>query len=167
MKMFREMRRSNQILSEEESIAVLERGTSGVLAVQGDAGYPYAVPLSYLYMEGNIYFHTAISGHKVDAIKNHEQVSFCVIDQDQVVSAEFTTYYRSVIAFGRAQIIENKDEKLSTLIMLGNKYSPDIKAQVKEVANKDLNHLLMIKVHIEHLSGKEGRELAKKRRLES
>ena len=86
--MFREMRRNRQQLSEEESLAVLERGTSGVLAVLGDEGYPYAVPLSYVYRNGKIYFHCAKSGHKLEALKHCGKVSFCVVDQDQVKPEE-------------------------------------------------------------------------------
>ena len=83
--MFREMRRKKQIMSEADSIAVLERNTAGVLAVAGDDDYPYAVPLSYVYCDGRIYFHTAKAGHKVEAMKQQEKVSFCVIDEDKIV----------------------------------------------------------------------------------
>ena len=68
--MFRPMRRFKQALSPEECQAVLERGTSGVLALSGDGGWPYAVPLSYVYADGKLYFHSAKSGHKVDAIRS-------------------------------------------------------------------------------------------------
>lgn len=78
--MFREMRRKKQVIPLEESIAVLMCGTSGVLAVQGDNGYPYAVPISYAYYGTHIYFHCAKAGHKLDAIKRDNKVSFCVID---------------------------------------------------------------------------------------
>ena len=67
---FREMRRKRQQLSEEESIGILQRATSGTLALLGDNGYPYAIPISYVYSDGNLYFHSALSGHKVDAIRN-------------------------------------------------------------------------------------------------
>ena len=71
--MFRPMRRGKQLLPPEESIQILEQGTSGVLAVAGDAGYPYAVPLSYVYMDGKLYFHCAKSGHKLDAIRRNSK----------------------------------------------------------------------------------------------
>ena len=45
--MFPEMRRSKQQLSDQESLSILQRGTSGVLALAGEDGWPYAVPLSY------------------------------------------------------------------------------------------------------------------------
>ena len=85
--MFRPMRRFKQALSPEECRAVLERGTSGVLALTGDGGWPYAVPLSYVYADGKLYFHSAKSGHKVDAIRSCPRASFCVIDQDHIVPA--------------------------------------------------------------------------------
>ena len=81
--MFREMRRKLQLLDEKESIALLERGTAGVLALSGDEGYPYAVPISYVYNDSKIFFHSAVSGHKIDAIKNSDKASFCVIAQDR------------------------------------------------------------------------------------
>ena len=92
--MFREMRRSRQSLTDQESIILLEEGSSGVLAVAGDDGYPYAVPLSYVYDSGSraVYFHCALSGHKLDAVHKNPKVSFCVIGQDQVVPEEYTTY---------------------------------------------------------------------------
>lgn len=97
--MFREMRRKRQLLPTEESVAILERMTNGTLALHGDDGYPYAVPVSYVYADGKIYFHSAMQGHKVDAILRNDKVSFCVVEQDEVKPAEFTTYFRSVIVF--------------------------------------------------------------------
>ena len=108
--MFREMRRKNQELSREECLAVLDRGTSGVLAVHGEGGYPYAVPLSYAYADDKLWFHCARAGHKLDAIIRDPKVSFCVTDRDQVVPLEYTTYFRSVILFGRARVLEDPAE---------------------------------------------------------
>ena len=96
------MRRKRQLLPQAESVAILEKMTNGILALHGDEGYPYAVPVSYVYADGKIYFHSAMKGHKVDAIVRNEKVSFCVVEQDDIKPAEFTTYFRSVIVFGRA-----------------------------------------------------------------
>ena len=82
---FREMRRKRQQLSNEESIGILQKTTSGTLALLGDGGYPYTVPISYVYDDGKLYFHSAMSGHKVDAIRNCDKASFCVIDQDNLI----------------------------------------------------------------------------------
>ena len=86
--MFREMRRKKQALSEKDCAAVLNRGTSGVLALLGEEGYPYAVPLSYVYDGEKLYFHSAKSGHKLDAVRSNPKASFCVIDQDQIIPEE-------------------------------------------------------------------------------
>ena len=88
--MFREMRRKKQELSRMESVALLERATSGVLAVLGDGDYPYAVPLSFVYYDEKLYFHCAVTGHKLDAVKRHPKASFCVIGQDHVLPEKYT-----------------------------------------------------------------------------
>ena len=93
--MFREMRRIKQALSKEESIQILEKGTSGVLALSGDDGYPYAVPISYVYADSRLYFHSAKCGHKIDAILKCPKASFCVIEQDVVVPEKYTTFFRN------------------------------------------------------------------------
>ena len=98
--MFRGMRRKKQALSPEECAAVLAHGTAGVLALSGYDGYPYAVPLSYVFDGGRLYFHCAKAGHKLDAIRQNNRASFCVVGQDQIVPEEYTTYFKSVIIFG-------------------------------------------------------------------
>ena len=109
--MFREMRRKRQQLDEEACAEILRTGSAGVLAVSGDAGYPYAVPLSYVYANGKLYFHCARAGHKIDAIRRSPKASFCVIGQDAVKPLKYTTYFRSVIAFGTVRILEDDGEK--------------------------------------------------------
>ena len=104
---FREMRRSRQALSQADCEKILKTATAGVLAVTGDGGYPYAVPLSYVYAEGRLYFHCAGSGHKLDAISADDRVSFCVIDRDEIHPEKFTTFFRSVILFGTARELED------------------------------------------------------------
>lgn len=165
--MFREMRRKKQVLPADESIAVLSRGTSGVLAVSGDGGYPYAVPLSYVYHDGKIFFHCAGSGHKLDAIAGNSKASFCVIDQDEVVPQEYTTYFRSVIAFGNARVLEDEAEKRSALEILAARYSPDHEEGRLREIDKLLKQTCVVELAVEHLSGKESIELVKeKRRLD-
>ena len=94
--MFRQMRRNRQQLSRERCEEILSRATSGVLAVLGDEGYPYAVPLSYVYSEGKFYFHCARQGHKLDAIRREPKASFCVIDERPSRSWRFAMRRRTV-----------------------------------------------------------------------
>lgn len=161
--MFREMRRNRQLLSEEESIAILENCTSGVLALSGDGGYPYAVPMSYVYDDGKLYFHSALSGHKIDAIRRNELASFCVIAQDIVVPAEFTTRFRSVIAFGRIRIIDEPVEKRRTAELLAAKYDPSNLGNLDREMENGFDRMCMIELVIEYLTGKEAIELARKK----
>ena len=159
MSEFRDMRRKRQQLSESESIGILQKATSGTLALLGDKGYPYAVPISYVYHEGKMYFHSALSGHKVDAIRQCDKASFCVIEQDDVQPKKYTTFFRSVIAFGRIHVIEDEAEKLSTARMLGNRYNPNDDESLKKEIESGLSRMLMIRFDIEHLTGKEAIEL--------
>ena len=158
--MFREMRRKRQALSKEEISSVLYRGTSGVLALSGDDNYPYAVPISYVYDGEKIYFHCAKSGHKLDAIRRNEKVSFCVIDQDKIVPDEYTSYFRSVIVFGRAEVIEDEKEKRTAIEKLAVKYAPeDTAIGRKNAIDREWTPLCMLKMRIDHITGKEAIEL--------
>ncbi len=160
---FRPMRRNRQQLSREECERILGRCTSGVLALTGDGGYPYAVPLSYVYADGAVIFHSAQQGHKIDAIKRDSRCSFCVIEQDEIKPAEFTTYFRSVIVFGRIQIIEDAAEKVHALRLLGRRYSPNDEPGLQHEIDKSLDHVLLLRLDIDHLTGKEAIELTQAR----
>ena len=161
--MFREMRRKNQLLSEKDAIAVLENGTSGVLSLLGDGGYPYGVPMSYVYYDNKIFFHSAKSGHKIDAVKTCDKASFCVIGQDDVVPEKYTTYFRSVIVFGKIRILTDESELREAIEKLAIKYHPDdSSANRNEEISKGLSHLCIIELSVEHMTGKEAIETVKK-----
>lgn len=162
---FREMRRKRQQLSEKESIGILQKATAGTLALLGDNGYPYAVPISYVYADGKLYFHSALSGHKIDAIRNCDKASFCVIDKDDVRPEKYTTYFRSVIAFGGIHIIEDEQEKLETARLLGDRYNPNQEEALQKELEKGLSRMLMIRFDIEHLTGKAAIELIKEQQF--
>lgn len=153
------MRRKKQHLNHKKCIQLLEHGTSGVLAVLGDYGYPYAVPISYVYDNAKIYFHSANTGHKIDAIQNCQKASFCVIAQDNIVPKEYTTYYRSVIAFGKIRILEKEEEKKEAIQKLAIKYYPkDSEENRSQTITKEWKSFCMLELSIEHLTGKEAIE---------
>ena len=159
--MFREMRRFRQQLSHEESEEILHRATSGVLALLGDEDYPYAVPLSHVYADGRLYFHGARSGHKLDAARAHPKASFCVIEQDQVVAEEYTTYFRSVIAFGTIRVLEDPEQIRTAIRALADKYSP-VGEELREAEiDRFWSALAVLELEIEHLSGKQAIELCR------
>lgn len=159
--MFREMRRFKQNLNQKEIIEILNHATSGVLALLSDDDYPYAVPVSYVYEDSKIYFHCASKGQKIDALSHHSKVSFCIIDQDEVIPSEYTTYFRSVILFGNASIIEDDLEKRHALEILAYKYSPDFEEGRAKEIESGFDAVCMVKIDIEHMSGKEAIELVR------
>lgn len=162
--MFREMRRIKQLLSDERTREVMDRNTNGIMACIGDNDYPYAVPLSYIYWNEKVYFHSAKTGHKIDAILENPKVSFTVIDEDTIVSEEYTSYFRSVIAFGKARIVEG-DEWTNAFRALVEKYSGDVPKEMREKEIAGCNTSLIIAIDIEHISGKEAIEFIRRREL--
>ena len=164
--MFQEMRRKRQALSSEEISAVLNRGTSGVLALSGDNDYPYAVPISYVYDGEKLYFHCAKSGHKLNAVQRNAKASFCVIDQDKIIPEEYTSYFRSVIVFGRIQVIKDEDKKWQAIEKLAVKYAPqDSDERRREAIDREWKPLCMLEMTIDHMSGKEAIELLKGKQI--
>lgn len=159
--MFRQMRRNRQALSAEACAAVLKRGTSGVLALLGDEDYPYAVPISYVYDGDKLYFHSARSGHKLDAVRSCPKASFSVIDQDQVVPEKYTTYFRSVILFGKIRILEG-EEKRAAIEKLADRYAlHGAKENRDREIRREWKALCVLEMTVEHMTGKEAVELVK------
>ena len=157
--MFKSMRRHRQALAQEEILEILERNTSGVLSLLGEDDYPYGVPLNYVYDKGRLLFHSAKNGHKISAISHHEKASFCVIDQDQIVPEEYTSYFRSAIVFGKMCILEDEREIYKAIDLLAKKYRPGFEEERKQYIEKDFPNLLMLELRIEHWSGKVATEL--------
>ena len=162
--MFREMRRNNQALDRDECLRIFKTRENGVLALSGDNGYPYAVPLNYVYADEKLYFHCAIEGHKIDAIRSCDKASFCVIDADAVDREAYTTHFRSVIAFGRVHIVEDEEEKIRALVALGNGFCPAAPEKTVMEIRGAISRTGIIEMTLEHISGKESGALAKARR---
>lgn len=157
--MFREMRRIRQQLPMDKTEAIFRTATSGVLALHGDDGYPYAVPLSYVYEDGHFYFHGATEGHKIDAIRRCEKASFCVVAADDVVGQELTTHYVSAMAFGRVRIVEDAQEKRAAVTALARRYAPaHVEKGLREM-EESWNRLCIFVLEAEHMTGKQCREL--------
>lgn len=159
--MFREMRRHRQQLSEQECKSILERGKTGVLAVIGDGGYPYTVPINYYYDGESIYLHCAKEGHKLDAIRKDPKVSFCVVDRDEICQEKYTTLYRDVVVFGKAEIVADENEMRTSVTALAEKYCPNFLDGIPAEVEREFGILCMIKINIEHITGKQGKELLK------
>lgn len=155
---FRKMRRFKQQLEQEECERILRTSKRGTLAVLGDGGYPYAVPMNFVYSEGKIYFHCALEGHKLDAIRSCDKASFNTIDTPVKHNPDDWWYYiKSVTAFGKISVMPDGDGKIAALTLLGNKYFPSADYTQKEI-DRDLARVNVLCLNIEHLTGKEVQE---------
>lgn len=125
-------------------------------------------PLSYVYQEGTLFFHCAKAGHKLDALRRCSKASFCVIDQDQVVPPEYTTYFRSVIAFGRTRILEDEAEKPSCHLAPGGEILPRRQPEHRQEAiRREAGGLCLVSLSIEHMTGKQAIELVQEDRRQA
>ena len=151
--MFREMRRTDKKLTQEESIEILINGEYATLATVSENGYPSIVPLNYVYINDAIYFHCAKEGQKLDNITYNEKVCVSIVSKSQVVPEEFSTNYKSVVVYGIAKEIYNK-QKEEALIELVNKYSKGYIKEGREIINRLQDKTTIIKIEITHITGK-------------
>ena len=147
------MRRLGQELTKEECEDILTNEPRGVLALLGDDDYPYALPMSHVYVDGKIYFHGAQKGHKKDAIKKHSKVSYCVMDKGVKEEDSWWYTFKSVIVFGKMRTLADRDDKIDKLTHLGDKFFPTHEETVDEI-NRLLDRTEVFEITIEHMSGK-------------
>ncbi len=153
--MFRQMRRKGQQLPLEDCIRILKEEPRGVLSLIGDEGYPYGIPMDHWYNEadGCLYFHCAGVGHKIDAIRGCDKASFCVMDQGFRREGEWALNIRSVIVFGRVQLLEDREQILAMARQLALKYFPTPEAVEEELAHAG-SRVQMFRLVPEHITGK-------------
>lgn len=150
---FRKMRRFKQQISEEKCIEILKTQPRGVMAFAGENGYPYAIPLDFVYDGGRLYFHCATEGHKMDALKACDKVSFCVMDEGYRREGEWALNINSVVVFGRIRVMTDQAEILRTLRLLGNKYAPT-EEEVEDEIRRHIHHVCMLELTVDHMTGK-------------
>ena len=153
--MFREMRRFKQQISEDECIHILKEEPRGVLSMLGDDGYPYGIPISHYYCEedGKIYFHGAKVGHKIDAIKAYDKASFCVYNKGYRKEGEWALNIKSVVIFGRIQLVEDEEKSRMICTRLCRKFTDDEEYLRKEIENA-FPRVQCLEMTIEHMTGK-------------
>ena len=154
--MFREMRRKNQLLDEEECRKILKEAERGILSVSGEDGYPYGIPMDFVYEDEKIYFHCAKSGHKLDALQADNKACFTVLDRGVKEEGSWWYHFNSVICFGRIAVIEDEEKKYHYLKSIGMKYMPADEID-KEIQNGS-PRVNILEMSIDHMSGKKVRE---------
>lgn len=153
--MFREIVRKKQKISDEECFKILKNETRGILSVNGDDGYPYGSPMNHLYNEddGCIYFHCGKFGHRLDSLKHSDKASFCVYEQGYRDEGDWALNVRSVIVFGRVEIIDDIEEISRITRQLCYKFTHDEEYIAKEIEHY-ADKTLLLKLLPEHMCGK-------------
>ena len=153
--MFRELIRKNNQLSMEECIQILTQETRGVLSVHGEHGYPYGTPMNHFYNaeDGAIYFHCGKIGHRLDALKENNKVSFCTYNSGVRPEGDWAFLVKSVIVFGTIEIIDDMNSIIEITTKLSYKFIQDedhIRDEIERAGHKTL----LLKLTPEHICGK-------------
>ena len=153
--MFRDLTRKKQKLSRDESIFLLKTEKRGVLSVNGDDGYPYGVPMNHWYNEddGKIYFHCGKYGHKLDSLRKDSKVSFCVFDKGCSEDGKWALAVKSVIVFGKVEIVSDRERIVDIATKLSHKFTSDEEYIRKEI-EQHADRTLLLVLTPEHISGK-------------
>lgn len=157
--MFRPIRRKEKEISTDDALKVLEETRIGILGLNGDEGYPYAIPVNYYYDEDDkkIYFHGSKKGHKIDSLKRSDKVCFTVMGEEVVKKESWAPFVKSVVIFGRCHLIEDKETADNKLRQFAMKYYPS-----EDLMNEEISvfgkAVQMYEIEIEHMSGKELQE---------
>ena len=153
--MNREMYKKERQMSSEATAAIFSKGNHGTLAVNGDDGYPYAVPVNSVYDGGKIYIHSAKYGYKIDAVKRDDKVCFSAILNSKVQQDKFTAAFQSVIAFGKISFVEDEAEKKRILEQFIYKMSPEFVEGGMKFVNAAIGKTALLCIDVEEIKGKE------------
>ena len=157
--MFRSIRKKKNEISIDEAKRLLTEARRGILAVNGDDGYPYAIPINYYYDEADqkIFFHGSRAGHKVDSLNKCDKICFTVFGPEMVKVETWAPFVQSVVVFGRCHLVEDSTVTETRLRQFALKYYPD-----EELVNEEISisgkAVQMYEIEIEHFSGKEVQE---------
>ena len=152
--MFRELVRKNKQLPDAACIELLTKETRGVLSVLGDGGYPYGTPMNHYYNaeDGCIYFHSGNVGHRLDALRACDKVSFCVYDRGEAKDG-WALHVQSVIVFGRIEILDDPEQIIDITTRLSHKFTQDDDYIRREI-EAAVHRTLLLKLTPEHICGK-------------
>ncbi|MCI1734462.1 MAG: pyridoxamine 5'-phosphate oxidase family protein [Bacilli bacterium] len=155
------LRRARQALSEAQCEALLREGLFGVLSLADGEDYPYGVPLSYVYQDKTLYFHCALSGHKLSCIAKNSKACFTVVLKDEIHPEHFTTYFESVMAFGKVSVVTDETKRKEMLTAIGPKYGPQDGQGLDQEVSSSLERVTLLSFTIDVLTGKQAIELVK------
>ena len=151
---FRDIRRRDRALTEGEARLILARAEHGVLATLGADGWPYGIPVNHVVSGNMLYIHCASEGHKLDNIAHEDRVSFCVVTGAQVLPATLSTLYESVVAFGRAALVDDPAETRRALELLAIRFCGSLTPEAQQTISACASQAAVVRVRIERITGK-------------
>lgn len=151
--MFKDLRKKALAMDKEEALKLMEDGEYAVVSVIGADGYPYGFPMSYALLDGQIYFHGAKAGHKMDCLRHSDKVSVTVIGATELLPERLDTNYESVVIFGRAAEVTDEEKKLALLALVA-KYSPLYVEKGQKSLEEEFERTTVVGIKIEHMTGK-------------
>ena len=153
--MFREVSRHKQALTREQCTSVLQKALRGVLAVNGEDGYPYALPINFYYDDksATVYFHSGKVGYKVECLERADKACFTASSDGERHSGEWWLTIQSVIAFGKVRQITDKATIEEVSRRLSFKFTQDASYIDAEI-EKYLPATLLLAFEIEYITGK-------------
>ena len=152
--MKREMRRKNREISRECAYNIIRDSEYGFLATVSEDGSPYCIAVSHALVGNDIYFHSAKEGHKIDNMVGDNRVCFTAVGKTNILPEQFTTEYESAVAFGKAEFVEEQEEKLSAILKICEKYTPEFMEKAAVYAQGEMDAMHICKIKVEHITGK-------------
>ena len=152
---FRAMRNGENAMNDETAMLLLKNEKRASLAVNGDNGYPYVIPINFYYDEGSgrIYFHGSKKGHKADSIRNNDKVCFTVSGSDEKLEGEWAPMVCSIVVFGRCKLMETNASSAEILRKLAQRYYPDMD-EMENTLQRNISNAQIFEINIEHITGK-------------
>jgi nitroimidazol reductase NimA-like FMN-containing flavoprotein (pyridoxamine 5'-phosphate oxidase superfamily) len=154
MTAFRDIRRSDRALTEDQAREILARAEHGVLATLGADGWPYAVAVNHVLSGDLLYIHCAVEGHKLENIAHEERVSFCAVADARVLPSKLSTLYESAIVFGRAAVVTDPAEKLRALELLAVRFCGALSPEAEKTIATSASRAAVVRIRLERISGK-------------
>jgi uncharacterized protein len=154
MTAFRDIRRSDRALTDDQAREILARAEHGVLATVGAEGWPYAVPVNHVLSGEVLYIHSAVEGHKLENIAHDERVCFCAVADARVLPAKLSTLYESALVFGRAALVTDAAEKRRALELLAVRFCGALSPEAEEAIANSFSRTAVVRIRLERIAGK-------------
>ncbi|AEV30684.1 putative flavin-nucleotide-binding protein [Sphaerochaeta pleomorpha str. Grapes] len=156
------MRRSDRVMEQENTLEVIINCQWAVLSMVNSKeeyplglGSPYAIPVSPVFLNGFIYFHCALRGHKIDNLKKDNRVCLSCVGQAENDEKAFSVAFTSSLVYARAFEVEDQMEKEKALLAICEKFAPSQKERMQSCIVDQMDHTAIWRLELLDMSGKQ------------